>query len=414
MASVLINPFDDRPLEDITRFVNREAERGAVDRLLASASAGHAQHLAFLGEDGMGKTSMVNYLKARATAFPAVRAVHLAIDQDTTATSLARAMVRYLLDTAHVGLGAYLLGLVGFGSAERLRAIRERLDDLRIDRESGVDIGLLNVLVLHESITQRAAPGDVWADVAEALAEVVAALAPQVRAVYVLLDEGQYVAQDSAITLLQRMRLVFQRAPYAVCLAGTPQLFDRLNVLEPTFVNLFPEANRFTLAPMEARHVEELVGSRLAPVRVGGSGTAPFDGDAVARLAHEARGNPRYVVRYASGALDLALRQAGAGHDLVVQAKHVVEAVARVNRVLGADRFLRLTEVEQAIVHAAFEAPRMSITELAGRLGKSKSVVTREVASLAERGYLARTREGRRVQVSVTPALAAYLGGLDR
>jgi DNA-binding MarR family transcriptional regulator len=111
---------------------------------------------------------------------------------------------------------------------------------------------------------------------------------------------------------------------------------------------------------------------------------------------------------------DLALRQAGAGNELVVLARHVVEAVAGVNRLLGADRFLRLTEVEQAIVQAAFEAPGESITELGGRLAKSKSVVTREVASLATRGYLTRTREGRRVQVSVTPALAAYLGGLDR
>lgn len=414
MASLLINPFDDRPLEDITRFVNRELERAAVDRLLASANAGHAQHLAFLGEDGMGKTSLGNYLKARATAFPAVRAVHLAIDQDTSAAGLARALVRYLLDTAHVGLGAYLLGLVGLGSAERLRAIRERLEELRIDRQSGVDVHLLNVLVLHESITQRAATGDVWADVAEALADVVAAVTPQVRTVYVLLDEGQYVARDSAITLLQRMRLVFQRPPYGLCLAGTPQLFDRLNALEPTFVNLFPEANRFTLAAMEPRHVEQLLESRLGPVRIGGAGTEPFDSEAVARLTREARGNPRYVVRYASGALDLALQETGAGRDPVVRAKHVVDAVARVNRVLGGDRFLRLTETERTLVEAAYEAPEGSITELAERLGKSKSVVTREVASLAERGYLTRTREGHRVQVSVAPALAAYLGGLER
>jgi DNA-binding MarR family transcriptional regulator/type II secretory pathway predicted ATPase ExeA len=357
---------------------------------------------------------MVNYLKARATAFPAVRAIHLDIDLETTAATLARHMIRSLLDTTRVGLGAYLLGLVGLGPAERLRAVQERLDDLHIDRQSGVDLHLFNVLVLHESITQRAPTGDLWADVAKALADVVAALAPQVRTVYVLIDEGQYVAHEAAITLLQRMRLVFQRAPYALCLAGTPQLFERLNALEPTFVNLFPETNRFTLAAMEPQHVEELLASRLEPVRVGGRGTDPFDAAAVARLAQEARGNPRYVVRYASAALDLALQQAGSGADLVVRASHVVQAVARVNQVLGEDRFLRLSEAEQAVVQAAYERPDASISELAARLGKSKSTVTREVAQLAARGYLTRRRDGQRVEVSVAPALAAYLGNLER
>ena len=44
-----------------------------------------------------------------------------------------------------------------------------------------------------------------------------------------------------------------------------------------------------------------------------------------------------------------------------------------------------------------------------GKYCNTKSVVTREVASLAERGYLTHTCEGHRAQVSVAPALAAYL-----
>ena len=410
---IRVNPFDDRPLEDITQFVNRDPERARVDRLLDSAAAGHAQNLAILGEDGMGKTSLVNYLRARAGVFPTVRAVHLPIDQETSAQSLAQALSKRLLDSARMGLGTYLLGLIGLGRADRLEAIRERLEDLNVEREYGVDFHLLNLLAMHESTTRPVGGADAWTATAETLAELIACLSPQVRTVYVLLDEGQYVARDSALTLLQRMRLLFQRAPYAVCLAGTPPLFEQLNLLEPTFVNLFPEANRLLLPPMGRTHVEELLERRLSPVRIGGSGTDPFLPEAVQRLTAASAGNPRYIVRCAAAALDLALAEAGPGRALVVRSAHVAAAVQKVHAVLGLDQFLRLSEPRQLLAQAVHAHPGASVTALAGILGKSKSVVARDVAALTELGVLRRRRVGREVQVEASAPIAAYFDGLE-
>lgn len=171
-VEIRVNPFDDQPLEDITQFVNRDPERARVDRLLESAAAGHAQNLAILGEDGMGKTSLVNSLRARAGVFPTVSAVHLAIDRETSAQSLAQALIKRLLDSARLGLGSYILGLIGLGRGERL-------EDLSVEREHGVDLHLLNLLTLHESTTRPAGGADTWTATAETLAELVAYLSPR-------------------------------------------------------------------------------------------------------------------------------------------------------------------------------------------------------------------------------------------
>ena len=62
------DPFRDNPLtgDELDLLVNREEIKDRVENLLQSACEGYPQHIAVLGEDGIGKTTMLNFIGAQA------------------------------------------------------------------------------------------------------------------------------------------------------------------------------------------------------------------------------------------------------------------------------------------------------------------------------------------------------------
>ena len=62
------DPFSDLPLsaDEVHLLVNREEIKERIDALVHSAGKGFPQNVALLGEDGTGKTSLLNFAEAKA------------------------------------------------------------------------------------------------------------------------------------------------------------------------------------------------------------------------------------------------------------------------------------------------------------------------------------------------------------
>jgi Cdc6-like AAA superfamily ATPase len=407
-----VDPFNDVPLSpnEIHLLVNREEAKERLDALVRAASKGFPQHVAILGEDGSGKTSILNYVAAKARLHEGVYTAQVDITEGTDFIQMIGAIVRDLLNQVHVGLGSTFLGLFRFGREATRKEILQRLSGVEISRSRRVQLAeaLFSIISYSSSVEMKKGTPEAVMEIMEILRQVYDLLGSSPMAIMILLDEGQYVASSRTVALLQHMRLLFQRKPYMLLVAGSPNLFSLFAQVEPSFNNLFAEQNRLRLTPLGFVHVRELVEKRLSLVRIRGLGIEPFTEEAVDRLYRLAEGNPRYVVRIASAALYLARNRSAV-------APEVVEAAGQqILKEMGRDRFDRLKEDERELILTLARYGPLSITELWERLPRKQdlSTVSRKVRALADRGYVELTPRGKRKICHLRRALYAYVRDL--
>ncbi len=263
---------------------------------------------------------------------------------------------------------------------------------------------LLQLVRFSRSVTEtRSSPEDVF-QILEMLKETFSLMRRKPQAILILIDEGQYVAKSRSLRLLQQMRLLFQKKPYMLLLAGSPDLFTRYAAVEPSFNNLFPEQNRLKLAPLESEHVRELLVRRMESVRKRGKGIEPFEEGCVERLTTLSEGNPRYVIRIASTALHL-----GRAHKTITP-EIVDEAWRQIVKEIGRDRFDRLTDEDKEILLILARYQPLNISEIHSNLqgAYDLSTVSRRVAALEDKGYLTIEPRGKQKLCRLRRAIYEY------
>ncbi len=79
-----------------TGLIGRRGERGVLDRLAGAVRAGESRALVMVGEPGMGKTALLDYLAGRAPDFRVVRATGVQSEMELAFAALQQLCVPML------------------------------------------------------------------------------------------------------------------------------------------------------------------------------------------------------------------------------------------------------------------------------------------------------------------------------
>jgi Cdc6-like AAA superfamily ATPase len=386
-----IDPFTDMPIEPshLSLLVDREEEIKKLETIIKSAASGFRQNAAILGKDGMGKTSLINYIYGKSKMEKEILPIKMEITQDSTVHDIMNDLMREMLDCMHFGLGSMLLSLLGKdASLKEIKGLLKGFETSKATEISATIFGFLNISKRSEKTFKGTQD---FNSLLNYLKGVTKFMPKRIKTIMLLIDEGEYVAKDNSANLLQSMRLLFQTSPFMVIIAGSPVLFDKLASIEPSFGNLFPEQNRITLKPLEVDDIKQLIIKRLDLIKKDLKGTiAPFTEDSLRIILEYSRGNPRYIIRISSLSILKALEAEQ------ITSEHAKEASKEILSTMGRERFQRLESNDQNLLIKIGNMTAPSVTELARELKLDEATISRRLNQLEELGYVRSTRDGRK------------------
>lgn len=407
------NPFYDHPLDpsELDLLVNRKKEIERLEQALKAASRGFRQNFAILGDDGSGKTSLLNIVEAKGKLAPNILIIRQEITSSTTELTFFKGIVGAIIRE--------LEKLSGRSFRGDTEDIRKRVEGIVEEEETvaevSISIGaLLTFLGFGGKFgaKERIIKGR-YEDVSEVLppleSVVKSVLSKKFNTTVVVIDEAGYAVSETTKALLQRLRLLFQRPSFMLVVSGNPMLIDDLTAVEPTIANLIPVTSRISLAKLHQQDVHRLITSRLDRVRKKGKGIEPFNMDAADEVWRQSKGNPRDAVLICHEALNIASSK-GASE---VRLEDVMEASRTVLASKGRDIFAKLKEHEKEIAYKIHAVGEDSLRSLAKRLKKKPSTVSVQVKRLTNLGYVEIVAtKGRRTYYRIPRALEEYLNSL--
>lgn len=385
------DPFNDMPIESdqFSLLVDRKEEIKKLERTIKSAASGFRQNAAILGKDGMGKTSLINYIYGKSKMEREILPIKIGITQNSTAMDIMNDLMEGMLECIHFGLGSMVLSL--FGKDASLKEIKKLLKGFKISKATEISVTIFGFISLSKRSEKTFKGARDFNSLLNYLKSVIKFLPNRIKTTMLLIDEGEYVTKDNSANLLQSMRLLFQTDPFMVIIAGSPVLFDKLASIEPSFGNLFPEQNRIILKPLEINNVKQLVIKRLDRVKKNLKGTiAPFTDDSLRIILEYSAGNPRYIVRISSLSISKALEAKQ------ITSEHAKEASKEILSIMGRERFQRLESKDQNLLIKIGKMIAPSVTDLARELGPDEATISRHLNQLEELGYIRSTRDGRK------------------
>jgi hypothetical protein len=412
------NPFTDKviePAETGLLLSDREKEKERLDYVVESAAGGFPQNIAILGEVGVGKSSMLNYVQAGCQLKKGVFFSRINVTEDTSEETLVRSLVKDLLDQASIGLGSAVIGLLGVGKKKLVKHLDDSVRGIDITRSIRRDLGdpLIKIVTLSSQIVEKKGrPEDVF-EVLQLLKEAMGIIKGETKAIAVLFDEAGYVAKERSIALLQRMKLIFQSRPFMLCVAGSPMLFSEYSRVEPTFPNLFLPHNRLSIGPLDLSGTRELIQKRLALVRKKGKETEPFGEKAVQTVHTESDGNPRRIMGIAGYALYLCR-----GMPVPIGSESIVKASEVAIMTLGKEALDRLRGDMQEICLAIAKCPGSTFEQIRAYLARvtrseiPKSTINPKINELEKLGYITIERTGREKRCFLRGFLQKYCGSI--
>lgn len=408
------NPFYDHPLDpsELDLVVNRKREIERLEQALKAASRGFRQNFAVLGDDGSGKTSLLNIAEAKGKLIPNILIIMQEITSSTTELTFFKGIVGAIIRE--------LEKLSGLSFRGDMEDIRKRVEGIVEEKASvaevSISIGALLTFLgfggkfgAEERVTKGR-----YEDISEVLPSlesvVRSVLSKKFNTIVVMIDEAGYAVSETTKALLQRLRLLFQRPNFMLVVSGNPMLIDDLTTVEPTLANLIPATSRISLAKLDQQDVHRLITSRLDRVRKRGKGVEPFTMDAADEAWRQSKGNPRDAVLICHEALNIASSKGASG----VRLEDVIEASRTVLASKGRDIFVKLKDHEKEIAYKLHAAAEDSLRSLAKRLKKQPSTISVQVKRLTNLGYveIAATK-GRRIYYRLSRALEEYLNTLS-
>lgn len=409
------NPFYDHPLDssELDLVVNRKKEIERLEQALKAASRGFRQNFAILGDDGSGKTSLLNIVEAKGKIIPSILIIRQEITSSTTELTFFKGIAGAIIRE--------LEKLSGRSFRGDMEDVKKRVEGIVEEKasvaEASISIGaLLTFLGFGGKFgaEERVVKGR-YEDVSEILPSlesvVRSVLSKKFNAIVVVVDEAGYAVAETTKALLQRLRLLFQRPNFMLMVSGNPMLIDDLATVEPTFANLIPATSRIFLVKLDQQDVRQLITSRLDRVRKRGKGVEPFTIDAADEVWRQSKGNPRDAVLICHEAVNIASSKGTSE----VKMEDVIEAGRTVLASKGRDIFAKLKDHEQEIAYKLHAVGEDSLRSLAKRLKKKPSTVSVQVNLLTNLGYVEiAARKGRRIYYRLSRALEEYLNALSQ
>lgn len=408
--TVEVNPFYDHPLDasELDLVVNRQKEVEILEQALVAASRGFRQNFAILGDDGSGKSSLLNLVEGKGGRIANILIIRQEITSSTTELAFFKSIVGAIIRELEKLLGHSL-----FGDA---KDIEKRVGGIVREESSiaevSISIGALLTFLGFGgkfSAGERVVKGR-YEDVSEILPslEIVVnvVLSKKFKVIVVMVDEAGYAVSETTKALLQRIRLLFQRPHFMLIVSGNLMLIDDLTTVEPTFANLIPVTSRISLASLGQSDVRQLIGSRLGRVRKKGKGVEPFAMDAADEVWRQSKGSFRDAILICHEAFDLANSRNASS----IEVEDVLEGARTVLAAKGRDVFSKLKEHEREIAYKLHEVGEDSLRSLAERLRKKPSTVSVQMKGLTNLGYVEiAARKGRRTYYRLSRPLDEYL-----
>lgn len=404
----LIHLFYDHPLgaEESHLFVNRKNALDLISEAIAGAREGQIENYAILGEEGMGKSSLINRAYEDARISKEVLPLRLEITEETNEFIFFKELCRQLVNGIQIGLFDRLSYLIRRG--EDVNKLVEDITGLisgitkSEELSTQFSFGILNLVQFSLGRGKgevRAPPLDVT-EIIGIVDNLKRFLSLKYKTVIVFIDEAGYVASEKSRSLLQRMRLFFQTKPFMTIIAGNPRLIDELTKVVPDVANMFPEGNRILLDPLAEQHVEELIESRVI-------GENPLrDPDVITAIWRESGATPRYIIRICRESIRILQRR----KESTVTIEMIIEASMRISAIKGRDIFNKLSEPQQELVIQLYREGGSSYPSmLAEKLKKTQGRISQILSELYDLGYVRRKAEGRKVVYSLCKALFSYI-----
>lgn len=399
-----INPFSDMPIDpsQMSLLVDREEELSKINHIIESAASGFRQNISILGKDGMGKTSLINYIYGRSEMKKAILPIKIEITQDSTVYNVLSSIILEILDNVRFGLGSIVSNF--FNKNPSLGEVQATLKGFEVSKHKELSISVFKFINFSKGAEKNVKGIKEASSLIKYLYELTRFLPEKVKSICILIDEGEYVAKDISIDLLQNMKLIFQTNPFMLGIAGSPILFDKLAQIEPSFGNLFPEQNRIILKSLGIEDIKQLIAKRLDLIKNEKIGNIyPFTEDSIKVISEYSGGNPRYIIRIASLSILKALEFEQ------ITSEHVSSASREIMAIMGRERFQRLDEDEQKMLMQISKLKSPSMTDLAKEINVHESTVIRRLDKLRDLGYVSFTKDGRKKLVTLEEPVRTFI-----
>lgn len=387
-------PFMDRALNPYApgsglrppAMVGREAQVEAFDTVVArTGNHLHNRGMVLSGLRGVGKTVLLNELRAHADSHGWFTVAIEAVPGDAGARAVRGKLARELLVAAR----RYNRP----GARERLKGVLGSIGSF------SATIGVAGVSLGIETTEGRADTGQVDLDLEEMVDDVATALRPEGKGFAIFIDEMQDVDDELLTALLAVQHAAGQRQwPFYVIGAGLPSLPSTLSESRSYAERLF---DYHEIGPLS----RDAAGAALAtPAEKGG---ARYGAQALDLLVEAAAGYPYFLQEYGKAIWDVAPAKVFTEAD----AERALElGRAQLDQGFFPARWDRATPAERAYLRAMAEdgdgGSRSG--EVARRLGKQIGSLGPTRAQLIAKGLVYAPEHGR-IAFTV-PGMSDYIG----
>ncbi|MDG6995207.1 MAG: AAA family ATPase [Nitrososphaerota archaeon] len=394
------NPFYDQPLEagQMDLVADRKEEIERLEKAIKNAAKGFKQNFAVLGDDGSGKTSILNIAEAKAKLVPNILIVRQEITDSTTELTFFKGILGSIVHELEKQVGSLFVSNDAKDIAKRVQGIVKSEE-----KSAEISVSIGNILSFlgfggRFSAKESSTRGS-FEDVSEiipSLEEVVREiLSKKFKVIVVMIDEAGYANSETTKSLLQRLRLLFQKANFMLTVAGNKLLISDLIKIEPTFRNLIPVNSRIEMRELEETDIQSLINLRINKVRKNPKKFRSekeqteyqdplFLADSVAELQRQTKGNLRLIMIVSSEALELAISE---GSDRI-KPTHIVSAARSILIKNGKDIFGSLKENERQIIEKLHVTRMESIRGIAEELHITHPFLSRKLSEMKDLGYL--------------------------
>ncbi|MEW6744200.1 MAG: AAA family ATPase [Planctomycetota bacterium] len=352
------SPFFQEPLEPaeagprpITLFVGREE---AAQRLLVRFGSNEGSRTAVEGAAGVGKTTFIQFVKARATDPPRhlAHAKAIRVTSGVTHDFIGAEIVKTVLRTLTTCFGeAKLRKLPSVAEARKLVEAVEQLDF-----EAGISVlGSGGHFGRMRTRHGPARPPTQYHDLLEAL--VTEAKGIGVEGILVHIDNLENIQEDD----IQEARQLFRDIRDYLLIPGLHYILAGTSGLQREVLGHFPQVGSIfpdpiSLEPLDMETTLKLLKKRYQHLRLGNARLIPPVEEAAVRSLHEAyRGDLRGMLNALNDAAEAVL---GTGRPLPMNLERILPSLqpsyrARLERDLTATTFEQLEKVAR-LGHESF------------------------------------------------------------
>lgn len=215
--------------------------------------------------------------------------------------------------------------------------------------------------------------------------------------ILITIDEADHLPNiDEFLSLVTRSRLIFFTSGYSFLVAGSPEIAHHTKVMGTVFdKTLF-------LEPCSREFLKEVFNKRINALNSSIRINNLFEKDTVDEIYSYSQGILKYAIRLAENSLDECITR----REKKVTRRHIMDAIGKGQNEIK--KMLSTTEMGVLSLLSEVGESSPSTKTLQNSSGMSRSSLYRILESLAEKGFVRRRKEGKKIYYAILPAYKNY------